>query len=383
MKLSKKIITSILVLVFIMGVLPCQVYADEEAEKIRNAETVYLDQEFTITANQEYYRIVPKDDAFVDIDYDMSNVYYHYFSILKNGKLNDVHDRCAGLYLLKKNETYYIHAYADSETTLVLKNLINSAQEVNETITDTITENYRKMFKYRINDQFNSQMKVNSIEYKSEGAELMCIGWLEEKGGETYLMSITDLMKNQYEESPYPYLSPINGYIYFYVITQHYLFDTEYEIRLTSSNKQVQHTISYHINGGINSADNPTLYIEGQEITLSNPTKEGYKFEGWYKDKDFNKIIKKISVSENKDLNLYAKWSPIQYSITYNLDGGINNRNNPTTYTIETNIKLKNAKRKGYKFKGWYNEDGIKTKEIKKGNMGNITLSAKWKKKKK
>ncbi|MBO4433058.1 MAG: InlB B-repeat-containing protein, partial [Clostridia bacterium] len=71
----------------------------------------------------------------------------------------------------------------------------------------------------------------------------------------------------------------------------------------------------------------------------------------------------------------------ITYKITYKLAGGKNNSKNPKSYKVTTStIKLKDPTRKGYTFKGWYN-GSKKVTTIKKGSIGAITLTAKWKKK--
>lgn len=69
------------------------------------------------------------------------------------------------------------------------------------------------------------------------------------------------------------------------------------------------------------------------------------------------------------------------YTITYILYDGENNDDNPETYkTTTATITLKDPKKKGYTFAGWYKEEKLKTqvKTIPKGSKGNITLYAKW-----
>ena len=71
----------------------------------------------------------------------------------------------------------------------------------------------------------------------------------------------------------------------------------------------------------------------------------------------------------------------VPYTITYKLNGGTNNKNNPATYTAATStITLKNPTKKGYTFVGWYSDSSFKTKvtQIEKGSTGNRTLYAKW-----
>lgn len=68
--------------------------------------------------------------------------------------------------------------------------------------------------------------------------------------------------------------------------------------------------ITYVLNDGTNSPDNPELYTT-DTITLKNPTRKGYSFSGWYTDKDFKAKISTIKGGADKDYTLYAKWTKI------------------------------------------------------------------------
>lgn len=144
-----------------------------------------------------------------------------------------------------------------------------------------------------------------------------------------------------------------------------------------------KYRIAYVLNGGSNSSKNPTGYTPGKKITLKNPTKKGYTFVGWYTNKKLTKKFTQITSKTKGTLTLYAKWQPVKYRITYQLNGGKNSSKNPKTYTITAKtIKLKNPTRKGYKFVGWYSNKKCtkKVTQITKGSTGNMTLYAKWKK---
>ena len=68
-----------------------------------------------------------------------------------------------------------------------------------------------------------------------------------------------------------------------------------------------------------------------------------------------------------------------EYNITYELNGGINNAENPTGYNSEDIITLNTPTREGYFFAGWYTEQAFENRitEIK-NRAENITLYAKW-----
>ena len=146
--------------------------------------------------------------------------------------------------------------------------------------------------------------------------------------------------------------------------------------------KAKKYDIKYELNGGKNNSSNPSNYtIKSTTITLKKPSKEGYKFVGWYSDKKCTKSIKSVKKGTTGNKKLYAKWKAEKYTITYNLNKGKNNSKNPTSYKITTStIKLQNPTRKGYIFEGWYSDSSYtnQVKIIKKGSIGNKILFAKW-----
>ena len=79
-----------------------------------------------------------------------------------------------------------------------------------------------------------------------------------------------------------------------------------------------------------------------------------------------------------------ATWTPITYTISYDLDGGqlAQGDTNPVEYTIESDdITLKNPTKDGYEFAGWTGTDltqATMTVTIAKGNIGNRTYTATW-----
>ncbi len=117
--------------------------------------------------------------------------------------------------------------------------------------------------------------------------------------------------------------------------------------------------------------------------TIANPVepkKNGYAFGGWYFDENAlqNPVGGDFAVTQNT--TVYAKWSPVEYSIEYNLDGGVLQEGvvNPTSYTIESeDITLASPVRSGYAFDGWQSGDNI-IRTIKKGSVGALSLTAKW-----
>ena len=143
----------------------------------------------------------------------------------------------------------------------------------------------------------------------------------------------------------------------------------------------IVYAIEYELNGGENNSLNPTTYtIESEEIVLQTPSKTGYDFVGWYADEALIEKVEKIVTGSFGNKKFYAKWIPTVYAIEYELNGGVNNSANPTTYTIEDTVTLKEPTRENYEFVGWYQNETL-TKKIEKiaiGSYGDKRLYAKW-----
>ena len=157
------------------------------------------------------------------------------------------------------------------------------------------------------------------------------------------------------------------------------------DVVLTAKWSLCEHAITYSNLCGAENPNKVTKFsIESDTIILENPERVGYYFDGWYTSKGF--VVTEITKGTNEDIALTARWTPINYTITYSNADDVENPNSNLTYTIETStIKLKNCEKEGWVFGGWFEKLGVTTgdwgkqiKEIKQGSTGNITLYAKW-----
>ena len=140
----------------------------------------------------------------------------------------------------------------------------------------------------------------------------------------------------------------------------------------------IMSNITYEVDGGTHS--NPSTYVEGTLIPLTDASKDGYTFDGWYTDSEFKNKVTEISVDTTGDITIYAKFNRIYqtFNITYELDGGTHS--NPATYTEGTGLVLADASKDGYTFIGWYTDSFYTDKitEISAEKTGDITLYAKF-----
>ena len=141
---------------------------------------------------------------------------------------------------------------------------------------------------------------------------------------------------------------------------------------------------NFNLSFKVNGETYQTITTSGDEAIAipENPTKEGYTFDGWYWDKDvWSKPFTANSLLDapiSSDMSVYAKFSAIEYDITYENDGGTHN--NPLSYTIEDGFALSAAEKLGYTFVGWYPDNTYTTKveSISVGTTGVLSLYAKF-----
>ena len=95
------------------------------------------------------------------------------------------------------------------------------------------------------------------------------------------------------------------------------------------------------------------------------------------------RLTNKTSSRQSVELSLnYIFEEYIVYTITYNLNGGTNPANAPTSYSnISNTITLPTPTRNGYTFNGWYTSSsysGSSVASIPAGSTGNKIYYAKW-----
>ena len=151
---------------------------------------------------------------------------------------------------------------------------------------------------------------------------------------------------------------------------------------LKSNAVPIDYTITYELNGG--TASNPVSYnVESNTFTLNNPTRAGYTFAGWT-GTDITGTSKTVTINQGSTGNrtYTATWTPVNYTINYDLNGGTVAVSNPTSYNIETpTFALNNPIRLGYVFAGWTGSNGTtpqKNVSIYKGSTGNKFYKANW-----
>lgn len=197
----------------------------------------------------------------------------------------------------------------------------------------------------------------------------------------------------EYQNEDGCYLKTLNEYIINYTEKKGYEFKefVIHDILLNSHNEititlyphyiMSHYKITYQLNGGTNSPNNPLTYCINSTISLEDPKHEGGTFVGWYLDSDFSQPLN-VSISQIlTDIELYAKWDLNRYKINFILNGG----EFIEEYIGEYGDVIDDIPTKfGYTFFGWYLDSNL-TKKYSVGKIKikneNITLYASWIKK--
>ncbi|MBR4462848.1 MAG: InlB B-repeat-containing protein, partial [Erysipelotrichaceae bacterium] len=128
---------------------------------------------------------------------------------------------------------------------------------------------------------------------------------------------------------------------------------------------------------GISSASGAGTYKYEQQVSLSAVLLEGYEnivYSGDFSTASFAMPAGNVAMSVSA--------SPILYSISYDLDGGVLEEDNPSSYTVESPaIVLNEPSKQGYVFLGWTGTDldePTKDVTIPSGSTGDREYTANW-----
>lgn len=140
------------------------------------------------------------------------------------------------------------------------------------------------------------------------------------------------------------------------------------------------YTVTFNTDGGT-AVDAITQIYNTEVEKPADPAKHGYSFAGWMNGTEL--VTFPLALTNN--LNLTAKWEPVEYAINYIGTDGIENIN-PVSYTIESDavVLADPGPKTGYTFEGWFtSEDRSEDSKVTgiaivSGSTGVRTFYAKW-----
>ena len=146
------------------------------------------------------------------------------------------------------------------------------------------------------------------------------------------------------------------------------------------------YTITYNANGGSGAPSSQTKWLD-ESITLSStkPTRTGYTFKGWATSASATTSAYDPgdTYTTNAKLTLYAVWSIITYTVTYNANGGSGAPANQTKkYGTTLVLSSTEPTRTDYDFLGWATSASATTSAYDPGDAytanAAVTLYAVW-----
>lgn len=139
-------------------------------------------------------------------------------------------------------------------------------------------------------------------------------------------------------------------------------------------------TLTQNINSDTETTKTSTIYYEGTQ-NIPTPTKTGYKFDGWEVSGNGSKMDGKTFTMGDADATITAKYTPIDYTISYDLQGGTMS-GQKTSYNIETpTFSIPTPTKTGYTFLGWTGSNGNTNQldvSIAHGSTGNKAYTTHW-----
>ena len=153
-------------------------------------------------------------------------------------------------------------------------------------------------------------------------------------------------------------------------------------LTFTAQWQKNNYSVRFNPKGGNGTMENQGLVYDTKASLNPNAfSRPGYAFAGWTTHKgtpvELADGAEVMNLATTGVVELYAVWTPIDYNISYVLNGGTNG-NNPTAYTVEQTVTLADPSRTGYTFAGWQNAEGKEITEIAAGTTGNLVLKAVW-----
>lgn len=133
---------------------------------------------------------------------------------------------------------------------------------------------------------------------------------------------------------------------------------------------------------------NPDVADKDKALTLKDASKTGYTFGGWYREASFQTRVTSIPAGNEEDVTLYAKWTPIRYTVSFDANGGDGSPSQASvSYDEALTLPGGSFSRTGYVLTGWNTaQDGTGTAYESSQEVVNLlsvlgaseTLYAQW-----
>lgn len=109
------------------------------------------------------------------------------------------------------------------------------------------------------------------------------------------------------------------------------------------------YTVTFDANEGVLTGNASADYYHGAAVAVPTATRDGYKFIGW------DKNVSTVAVA---DAAYIAQWDELQYTITFDTDGGSAIDSVTADYNSDVTAPSATTTKEGYTFNGWADTKG-------------------------
>ncbi len=144
----------------------------------------------------------------------------------------------------------------------------------------------------------------------------------------------------------------------------------------------VTYTATFNANGGTGTMAAMTFTVTGRALTANTFTRAGYTFAGWSKSAaGAATIANGANYATAGNVTLFAVWTPVDYTITFNANGGTGTMANQVFTVVGEPVNANTFTRVGYTFAGWSKTAAGAVAVANSANYntaGNVTFFAVW-----
>ena len=200
----------------------------------------------------------------------------------------------------------------------------------------------------------------------------------EENGG----TAVTDITQDYMTAVTQPTNPTKEGFVFVnwhsnIELTSSYTFATMPAENITLYAKWVYKEYAIHYVDGSNVIPPTMIKAFDPIVLIANPVRPGYDFEGWFNEELLINPFT-LTVMPEEDITIYAKWSPVEFTISYETNGG----SILTAIFVPYNQAIPEhgiPTKEGFVFDGWYTDIALTTPfALTVMPLGNIQLYAKW-----
>ncbi|MDC6270200.1 InlB B-repeat-containing protein [Lysinibacillus fusiformis] len=139
------------------------------------------------------------------------------------------------------------------------------------------------------------------------------------------------------------------------------------------------YTVSFEVDGGSAVSNQSVAHGEKASLPTPAPTKAGYTFGGWYTDVTHTEIYD-FNNENTANTTIYAKWEPLKYTVSFEVDGGNAILNQSVAHGEKAREPNPAPTKAGYTFGGWYTSSTLeKLFDFESSSITrNMTIYAKW-----